>query len=81
MNTMFSRAKALDINTQMNDKYKFMYSTGDNKEPSSNVMNMKLVQNNYSPKALSRAEIYRQTRNQFSAMKGLVNNGKLNYSY
>ena len=81
MNTMFSRAKALDINTQMNDKYKLMYSTGDNKEPSSNVMNMNLVQNNYSPKALSRAEIYRQTRNQFSAMKGLVNNGKLNYSY
>jgi tape measure domain-containing protein len=30
------------------------------------------TQNNYSPKALSRIEIYRQTRNQFSAMKGAL---------
>lgn len=30
------------------------------------------TQNNYSPKALSRIEIYRQTRNQFSAWKGVV---------
>jgi len=30
------------------------------------------VQNNYSPAALSRLDIYRQTRNQISAMKGLV---------
>ena len=30
------------------------------------------VQNNYSPKALSRMEIYRQTRNQISMVKGVV---------
>ena len=30
------------------------------------------VQNNYSPAALSRLEIYRQTKNQFSAMKRMV---------
>lgn len=30
------------------------------------------TQNNYSPKALSRSEIYRQTRNQISLMKGAV---------
>ena len=30
------------------------------------------TQNNYSPKALSRLDIYRQTRNQFSAAKGRV---------
>lgn len=30
------------------------------------------VQNNYSPKALSRIELYRQTKNQFSAWKGLI---------
>ena len=30
------------------------------------------TQNNYSPKALSRIEIYRQTKNQFSTLKGLV---------
>lgn len=31
------------------------------------------VQNNYSPKALSRLDIYRQTKNQFAQMKGVVN--------
>lgn len=31
-----------------------------------------LVQNNYSPKALSRIEIYRQTKNQLATLKGLV---------
>ena len=31
------------------------------------------VQNNYSPKALSRTEIYRQTKNQFAMMKEVVN--------
>jgi len=30
------------------------------------------TQNNYSPKALSRIEIYRQTKNQLRALKGLV---------
>lgn len=32
------------------------------------------TQNNYSPKPLSRIELYRQTKNQFSALKGVVNN-------
>ena len=40
----------------------------------SNGKTFSFVQNNYSPKALSRTEIYRQTKNQFSAMKGAVNN-------
>lgn len=31
------------------------------------------TQNNYSPKALSREDIYRQTKNQFSRLKELVN--------
>lgn len=30
------------------------------------------VQNNYSPKALSRIDIYRQTRNQFSTVKDMI---------
>jgi len=34
--------------------------------------NYNFTQNNYSPKALSRGEIYRQTKNQFAAMKGAV---------
>lgn len=34
--------------------------------------NISLVQHNHSPKALSRLEIYRQTRNQLLTLKGLV---------
>ena len=30
------------------------------------------TQNNYSPKALSRIDIYRQTRNQFSTVKDMI---------
>lgn len=39
----------------------------------STPMSFNYTQNNYSPKALSRAEIYRQTKNQFSTVKGLFN--------
>ena len=38
----------------------------------SNVTNVNYTQNNYSPTALSRAEIYRQTRNQLSTIEGVV---------
>ena len=41
-----------------------------NPEPST----INFTQNNYSPKALSRMEIYRQTKNQISMMKGVVAN-------
>jgi len=34
---------------------------------------IQMTQNNYSPKALSRIEIYRQTRNQLRGVKGLLN--------
>ena len=33
---------------------------------------MTFIQNNYSPKALNRIDIYRNTKNQFAVMKGLV---------
>ena len=45
-----------------------------NGESSSAGNTYQFTQNNYSPKALSRIDIYRQTKNQFSAMKGLVSN-------
>ena len=41
-----------------------------NPQPTQN--NYNFTQNNYSPKALSPKEIYRQTRNQFTAMKGMM---------
>lgn len=37
------------------------------------VNNFNYTQNNYSPKALSRIEIYRNTRNQLSSLKGAMN--------
>jgi tape measure domain-containing protein len=39
----------------------------------SNVTNVSYTQNNYSPKALSRAEIYRQTNNQLSTFELIAN--------
>lgn len=38
------------------------------------VPQINFTQNNYSPKALSRVEIYRQTKNQVSMMKGVIAN-------
>lgn len=40
--------------------------------PITNITNNEFVQNNNSPKSLSRVEIYRQTKNLFSASKGPV---------
>ena len=45
------------------------FVSGTNKEA---VQNFNFTQNNYSPKALSRSEIYRDTKNQFSMIKGVV---------
>lgn len=44
----------------------------DNSTKLQNGNTFSFVQNNYSPKALSQIEIYRQTKNQFSAMKGAL---------
>lgn len=48
-------------------------SDAQNKTDSNQAVNqINFTQNNYSPKALSRIEIYRQTQNQLSMMKGVV---------
>lgn len=52
----------------------FHNSNVQNGESSPTGNTYQFTQNNYSPKALSRIDIYRQTKNQFSAMKGLVGN-------
>lgn len=41
----------------------------DKEKPGDTTTNYQFVQNNYSPKALSRQTIYRQTRNQFAMLK------------
>lgn len=45
-------------------------SSGDQESASSNTVVNNFTQNNYSPKALSAFDIYRQTKNQISRMKG-----------
>lgn len=42
--------------------------------PVAGTTQINYTQNNYSPKALSRIEIYRQTKNQISMMKGVTSN-------
>lgn len=72
LNTLFSRNQALSVSTEMNERISEMEV--QNGESSSVGNTYQFTQNNYSPKALSRIDIYRQTKNQFSAMKGLVSN-------
>lgn len=70
LNAMFSRNRALSIGSIGSTKTSSENQNGVSKEVSAPVWNF--TQNNYSPKALSRVEIYRQTKNQISAAKGLV---------
>ena len=70
LTALFSRRQAMQISSSMEQSSFERNHNGDENVPMSN--NYSFVQNNYSPKALSRIDIYRQTRNQFSALKGLV---------
>lgn len=70
LNTMFSRNQAISISTAMNGATRSENQNGESTPTAGNTYTF--TQNNYSPKALSRVEIYRQTKNQFTAMKGLV---------
>jgi len=72
LNTLFSRNQALSVSTGMNDRVSEIEVQNGESSPTGNTY--QFTQNNYSPKALSRIDIYRQTKNQFSAMKGLVGN-------
>ena len=67
-NTAKSNTAAITSNTA---KVNNGNSTSTTNQPTE--VNYNFEQNNYSPKALSRVDIYRQTRNQFSALKGVVN--------
>lgn len=69
LNAMFSRTQAMSIGVGMRQSASKEVQNGT---PDGTSASFNFVQNNYSPKALSRADIYRQTKNQFSAMKGMV---------
>ena len=70
LNTLFSRNQAMSISTSMNERANQEIQNGANPPKAGNTY--QFTQNNYSPKALSRVEIYRQTKNQFSAMERMV---------
>lgn len=70
LNAMFSRTQALSISRGMNQQKTADVQNGETSPNSGSTFTF--TQNNYSPKALSRVEIYRQTKNQFSAMERMV---------
>lgn len=71
LDSMFSRNQALAINSSMSNNNSSNTDTGTNTTtPTSSTISF--TQNNYSPKALSRTDIYRQTKNQFSAFERMV---------
>ena len=70
LNTMFSRSQALTVSTGIAAARGRNLQNEDTNPNTGNSYNF--TQNNYSPKALSRTEIYRQTKNQFSAMERMV---------
>lgn len=70
LNTMLSRTQALSISASMNRDYAPEIQNGGGKPNTSSTFTF--TQNNYSPKSLSRVELYRQTNNQFSAFERMV---------
>ena len=70
LSALLSGNRAMAINAAVEEERTRNIQNGESKAASSNSYSF--VQNNYSPKPLSRIEIYRQTKNQFSALKGLV---------
>lgn len=70
LSALLSRKQAMKISAGMEHEGTGIVQNGCTTPTSGN--NYNFTQNNYSPKALSRIDIYRQTKNQFSALKGLV---------
>lgn len=70
LNALFSRTQAMKISTSMSHKSDEEIQNDGVATKTGNTY--QFTQNNYSPKALSRVEIYRQTKNQFSAMERMV---------
>ena len=70
LGAMFSHRQAVGISARMGELHSTV-SEGDGASAKfGNTYNY--TQNNYSPKALNASEIYRNTRNQFSRMKGAL---------
>lgn len=75
LSTMFARQQAMSINARVNAQTEYAANRRQNADSQvqQNVTNnYNMEQNNYSPTALSRYDIYRQTRNQFSQLKEVI---------
>ncbi|NBH27253.1 phage tail tape measure protein [Lachnospiraceae bacterium] len=70
LNTMLSRTQALSISASINKDRASEIQNGGGKPNTNSTFTF--TQNNYSPKSLSRVELYRQTNNQFSAFERMV---------
>lgn len=70
INSLFNEGRSFTIASQIRSSREYENQNGKSETASiSAANNYQFVQNNYSPKALSRIEIYRQTKNQFSTFK------------
>ena len=71
MNSMLKRNTSLKLANSINRNANAI-KRGDSEDNAASNTTYSFTQNNYSPKALSRVDIYRQTKNQISAMKRTV---------
>lgn len=71
LSAILSGSQAMKISASIERNVGETVQNGENAPIAGNSFSF--TQNNYSPKALARNEIYRQTKNQFSAMKRMVN--------
>ena len=78
MRNSFGDIGQLSLNSAMNTAGKISsgmnsnYNSDGATSTGQNGATFSFTQNNYSPKALNRIDIYRQTNNQFSALKGMI---------
>jgi hypothetical protein len=79
LNALISRNQALSAYS--NAQAAKEVASARQQKPTEIVNNYNMEQNNYSPKALSNIDIYRQTKNQISALKGVQSNAKIRYGY
>ena len=72
LNALLSRTQAVKAGAEITEYSHRNGRENQNGINDSNGNTYTFTQNNYSPKALSRVDIYRQTKNQFSAMKEVL---------
>jgi tape measure domain-containing protein len=75
INDLLSKNKGINVADVIRKLPTFAASSesdGVNRSETPQETKVSFVQNNYSPKALSRLEIYRQTKNQISTLRGVV---------